>query len=162
MREDIVEKYVLDELRKIAKQTLKVDFCDQFSGLKPQEQANTSEEIKQVKAKLDNTRQIIKNLYVDKLNGIIDESILLEVSRQYSAELQQLQRRLSELEQQQSRPATQNDYKELIKQLANFDMVDKSILMKLINKIEISKDKEIFITYNFKNPFIHAEKHGQT
>ncbi|MCL2173098.1 MAG: recombinase family protein [Candidatus Bathyarchaeota archaeon] len=162
IREDIVEKYVIDELRKISKQTLKGDFCEQFSGLKPQEQANASEEIKQVKAKLDNTRQIIKNLYVDKLNGIIDESILLEVSRQYSVELQQLQRRLAELEQQQSRPATQSDYKELIKQLANFDVVDKSILMKLIDKIEISKDKEIFITYNFKNPFIHAEKHGQT
>jgi hypothetical protein len=86
---------------------------------------------------------------------------LFEVSRQYSAELQQLQRRLAELEQQQSRPVANNDYKDLIKKLATFDIVDKSILMKLISKIEISKDKEIFITYNFKNPFISEEKSGQ-
>ncbi|MCL2475710.1 recombinase family protein [Candidatus Bathycorpusculum sp.] len=162
LREDFVEKYVLDELQRIAKQTLKDDFCEQFSCLKPQEQGNVSEEIKQVKAKLDDTRQIIKNLYVDKLKGLIDETILLEVSRKYSTELQQLQRRLAELEQQQTRPATKSDYKELIKQLSHFDIVDKSILMKLIDKIEISKDKEIFITYNFKNPFISVEKLGQT
>ncbi|MDR2699988.1 MAG: hypothetical protein LBC12_04155 [Nitrososphaerota archaeon] len=86
---------------------------------------------------------------------------MFEVSRQYSAELQQLQRRLAELEQQQSRPVANNDYKDLIKKLATFDIVDKSILMKLISKIEISKDKEIFITYNFKNPFISEEKSGQ-
>jgi DNA invertase Pin-like site-specific DNA recombinase len=162
LREDVVEKYVIDELRNITKQTLKGDFGEHFSSLKPQEQTNVNEEIKQVKAKLDDTRQTIKNLYIDKLKGLIDESILLEVSKQYSAELQQLQRRLAELEQQQTRPATTSDYKELIKQLAHFDVVDKSVLMKLINKVEISKDKEIFISYNFKNPFISAEKSGQT
>jgi DNA invertase Pin-like site-specific DNA recombinase len=162
LREDFVEKHIVSELRKIAEQTLKDDFCEQFSGLKPQEQGNLCEEIRQVKAKLDDTRQIIKNLYVDKLKGLIDENILLEVSRQYSAELQQLQFRLSELEQQQKCPVTKNDYTELMKQLANFNVVDKSILMKLIDKIEISKDKEIFITYNFKNPFISIEKQGQT
>jgi len=162
LREDFVEKYVLDELRSIAKQTLKDDFCEQFSSMKPQEQANAGEEIKKIKTRIDDTRQIIKNLYVDKLKGLIDEDILLEVSRQYSEELQQLQRRLAELEQQQNRPATKNDYKELIKQLTNFDVMDKSILMKLIDKIEISKEKEIFITYNFKNPFISTGKLGQT
>jgi len=160
--EDLVERYVLNELRSIAKQTLKDDFCERFSGMQPQEQTSNGEEIKQVKVKLDDTRRIIKNLYVDKLKGIIDEGILLEVSRQYSAELQQLQRRLAELEQQQNCPATESDYTDLIKQLVNFDVVDKSVLLKLINRIEISKDKEIFITYNFKNPFISKEKLGQS
>jgi DNA invertase Pin-like site-specific DNA recombinase len=158
LREEFVENYVLDDLRNIAKQTLSNDFYKQLNDLEPQEKNNRTKEIKAVKSKLEETRSIIKKLYVDKLKGIIDESILIEVSSQYSVELQQLQRRLAELEQGQSQPATQNDYKELIKRLTNFDVVDKSILMKLINKIEISKDKEIFITYNFKNPFIHAEK----
>ena len=146
-----VQEKVIAELRKIAKQTLSDDFFEQFDNL-PQEDNVTDEEIKGVKIRLDETRKIIKNLYVDKLKGIIDESILLEVSSQYSAEMQHLQRRLSELEQLQATPATEHDYKNLIERVANFDVLDKSILMKLIDKIEISKEKETFITYNFKNP----------
>ena len=56
----------------------------------------------------------------------------------------------------ESHPATPQDYKELIKQLANFEVVDRSILAKLINKIERSQDKEITITYNFKKTFVTA------
>ena len=156
MREDIVEKYVIDELRKIAKQTLSANFNERFNSMKPTGNERTDEEIKAGKKKIDEIRQIIKNLYIDKLKGIIDESILLEVSSQYSAELRQIQRRLAELEQQKENPVTEVDYKELIRQIANFDVPDKSILLKLINKIEISKDKQVFISYNFKNPCISA------
>ena len=152
LREDLVERYVIDNLREIAKSTLSADFYNQFDNLKSQEKGTSDEQIKVVKNKLDETRRIVMNLYVDKLKGVIDESILLEVSSQYSAELQQLQRRLDELEQQKANPITENDYKSLIKQIAEFDVIEKSILMKLINKIEISKDKQIHISYNFKVP----------
>lgn len=142
---------VVFELRKLSKQNLSDEFFEQFDNF-PQENNATDEEIKGVKIKLDETRKIIKNLYVDKLKGIIDESILLEVSSKYSSEMQNLQRRLAELEKLKALPATEHDYKNLIERVANFDVLDKSILMKLIDKIEISKEKEIFMTYNFKNP----------
>jgi hypothetical protein len=152
IREDFVENLVIDDLRNTAKQVLSADFCKQFDGLEQPSEDGTGEQIKAIKAKLDETRQIIKNLYVDKLKGVIDESILFEVSSQYTAEMQSLNNRLAELEQQHSAPAT--DYKSLIKQIANFDTLDKSILLKLIDKIEICKEKKVHISYNFKNPLI--------
>ena len=73
------------------------------------------------------------------------------MSGQFNSEKDRLAKRLEEIETATVKSAN-HDYKSLMQKIINFEVVDRTILVKLINKIEISKDKEIFIFYNFSNP----------
>jgi len=148
VKESEVENYVLDHLRQTAKNVLSKDFCDRFDGLKADNDHSEKERIVKRLAEIKNT---IKALYTDKLKGIIDEEIFIEMSSQFSGEKERLTKRLTGIETT-AQKSTSHDYKSLIQKIVDFEVVDRTILVKLINKIEISKDKEIFIHYNFSDP----------
>ncbi|MCL1845353.1 MAG: recombinase family protein [Defluviitaleaceae bacterium] len=142
-----VVENLLAHLRKTAKTALSNDFFDTFGHLK----VNVDDgEKEQICNRLQEIKGVIRDLYSDKLRGIIDEDLFVEMSRQYSGEKQRLTKRIAEIENLVTTSAN-CDCKSIIRSIANFEVVDRTILVKLINKIEISKDKEIFISYNFSN-----------
>ncbi|MCL2399355.1 MAG: recombinase family protein [Defluviitaleaceae bacterium] len=148
IQETKVEEYVFNHLRETAKVALSSDFGDKFNDLKIAPDENKKEPITQ---RLAEIKGIIKDLYTDKLKGIIDEELFVEMSGQFSSEKIRLSKRLAEIEAESITPINY-DYKSLIRSIANFEVIDRVILVKLINRIEISENKEIFIFYNFPNP----------
>jgi len=148
MNEEKLVAYVLDDLRSIAQKVLSVDFCDKFEAPKPADNSNEQERLAK---RLEQIKGTIKALYTDKLKGIIDEDLFVEMAGQFSEEKTRLAKRLTDIESEAPKP-TDRDYKALIKKIANFEVVDRNILVKLINKIEVSKEREIFIFYNFSKP----------
>jgi len=148
MKEAEIEKYVLNHLRETAKIALSKDFCDKFDDLKSDKGEDSKDRIIKRLAEIKNT---IKLLYTDKLKGIIDEDLFVEMSGQYSGEKERLAKRLAEIEAIADKSTT-HDYKSLIQKIINFEVVDRTILVKLIDKIEITKDKELVIYYNFPSP----------
>jgi len=147
MKESDVEEYVLNNLRETAKIALSKDFCDKFDDLKVD---NDEGEKERIIRRLAEIQGVIKALYADKLKGIIDENIFVEMSGQYSGEKTRLTKRLEEIETAPTKP--NHDYKSLIKKIVDFEAVDRTILVKLIDKIEMTKDKKLIIFYNFPNP----------
>jgi hypothetical protein len=150
MNEEVIEKYVIADLRRTAKKALKKGFSEQFEGLELEE--TDSGEKEQLENRLSAIKDIIKNLYEDKLKAIIDEDLFIEMSSKYNVEKINLANKLMHLENQALKPTVKYDYKSIIEKITNFEIIDRGILAKLINKIEISNDKEIFITYNFCQP----------
>ena len=148
MNESKLVEYVLDDLRETAQNVLSDDFCDQFETPKVTDNKIEQEKIVQ---RLEQIKATIKVLYTDKLKGIIDEELFIEMSGQFNGEKKRLAERLMDIESETSKPAD-HDYKTLIRKITEFEVVDRNILVKLINKIEISKEKEVFIFYNFLNP----------
>ncbi len=153
MSERAVESYVVDELKKIAAHTFGENFYNQFQDILPDKDNSREKEAELTNRKLTEVKNVIKQLYVDKLRGVIDEDMFLYMSGQYNEEKTRLNKRLAALSDAKERPTNEVNYIEVIKKLVNFDIVDRTILTKLINRIEISADKQIFITYNFKNPY---------
>ena len=151
IKETEVEKYVLDHLRQIAKNVLSKGFCSQFDNLKVDN--NDHNEKERIIKRLLEIKNTIKDLYTDKLKGIIDESLFVEMSGLFNSEKEHLNKRLTEIESIVEKSITY-DYKFIIQKIVDFEVADRAILVKLINKIEISKDKQIFIYYNFYNPLI--------
>jgi len=149
VKETEVEKYVLDHLRQIAKNVLSKDFYNRFDDLKINH--NEYNEKEHIVKRLLEIKNTIKELYTDKLKGIIDENLFIEMSGLFNSEKECLTKRLTEIESVVEKSIT-CDYKFIIQKIVEFEVLDRTILVKLIDKIEISKDKEIFIYYNFSNP----------
>ena len=148
--EETLENYIFNELRKVAKKSLNEGFYEQFARVNFIETNNEEKDL--IVRRLSEIKNIIISLYDDKIRGIIDEELFVGMSSKFNSEKSRLTGRLVQIESQMSKSANKFDYKDIIKKIANFEVIDRNILVKLINKVEVSKDKQIFITYNFCIP----------
>ena len=96
---------------------------------------------------------------MDKLKGVLQEEDYIRVSQKFNQERQKLNEQKQELEQKligtedkiESKIHTKEEKEldELIENFLKFEKTDKMFLYRLINKIEIDKDKNIYIYFNF-------------
>ncbi len=110
------------------------------------------------KAILDINNNLDK-MYMDKLQGIILEEDYIRVSQKFIFDRTNLMKQKEELEQKligtEEKISTNNktkEEKELDELLENFlklEQINKIYLYRLINKIEIDKDKNVYIYFNF-------------
>ncbi len=145
---------VINELRSIAKEVLTDDFYNQFELVKAEEN-NAQKEIDTIEKRLVQIQVTIKSLYADKLKGIIDEDIFVEMSKEYNDEKTMLSEQKTELLRKINDSNLQNtDFTEDLRKIIEFETVDKAMLFNLIEKIEVTADRQIIIHYKFKNPYI--------
>lgn len=101
----------------------------------------------------------LDKMYMDKLQGIILEEDYIRVSQRFIFDRTNLMKQKQELEQKligtEEKIGTKNKTKEekeldeLIENFLKLEQIDKMYLYRLINKIEIDKDKNIYIYFNF-------------
>ena len=114
--------------------------------------------------KLDKINQTIADInnnldkmYMDKLKGILQEEDYIRISQKLASERAKLNEQKQELEQKligvedkiEHKKQKENELDELIENFLKFEKIDKIFLYRLINKIEIDKDKNIYIYFNF-------------
>ena len=110
------------------------------------------------KAILDINNNLDK-MYMDKLQGIILEEDYIRVSQKFIFDRTNLMKQKEELEQKlietEDKISAKNKTKEekeldqLIENFLKLEQIDKIYLYRLINKIEIDKDKNVYIYFNF-------------
>jgi len=110
------------------------------------------------KAILDINNNLDK-MYMDKLQGIILEEDYIRVSQKFIfdrtnliKQKEELEQKLIETEEKISAKNKTKEEKELDQLIENFlklEQIDKMYLYRLINKIEIDKDKNVYIYFNF-------------
>ncbi len=110
------------------------------------------------KAILDINNNLDK-MYMDKLQGIILEEDYIRVSQKLIFDRSNLMKQKEELEEKligtEEKISSKNKTKEekqldeLIENFLKFEQIDKMYLYRLINKIEIDKDKNVYIYFNF-------------
>ncbi len=168
--ESELEACVLDNMKEISESS-----CDRAKLLKiaqyklgmyyrkvnqnVSENQNISEnqnEIKNKEKRLEEIKVIIKNLYEDKLKGVLQECDFIYLCKDYNMERERLKSRLEKLVDDKSRQGKALDetekYIKLVEEFAGFKKVDKTTLVRLINKIEVFEDRNIKINYRFKRP----------
>ena len=101
----------------------------------------------------------LDKMYMDKLQGIILEEDYIRVSQKLIFDRTNLTKQKEELEQRligsEEKISSKNkttEEKQLDKLTENFlelEQIDKMYLYRLINKIEIDKDKNVYIYFNF-------------
>lgn len=107
------------------------------------------------KAILDINNNLDK-MYIDKLRGVLQEEDYVRVSQKFNFERTKLNEQKQELEQKliglYNKIERKNHTKELDELIENFlklEKIDKIYLYRLINKIEIDKNKNIYIYFSF-------------
>ena len=110
------------------------------------------------KAILDINNNLDK-MYMDKLRGVLQEEDYVRVSQKFNQERTKLNEQKQELEQKligtgdkienKNHTKEEKELDELIENFLKLEKIDKIYLYRLINKIEIDKDKNIYIYFNF-------------
>ncbi len=110
------------------------------------------------KAILDINNNLDK-MYMDKLQGIILEQDYIRVSQKFIFDRTNLMKQKEELEQKligaedkintKNKTKEEKELDELIENFLKLEQIDKMYLYRLINKIEIDKDKNVYIYFNF-------------
>ena len=101
----------------------------------------------------------LDKMYMDKLRGVLQEEDYVRVSQKFNFERTKLCEQKKELEEKliglDNKIESTNHTKEekeldkLIEEFLKLEKIDKIYLYRLINKIEIDKDKNIYIYFNF-------------
>lgn len=115
--------------------------------------------IEQIDKAIFDINNNLDKMYMDKLRGVLQEEDYIRVSQKLSLERTKLNEQKQELEQKligtEDKIESKNHTKEekeldkLIEEFLKFEKPDKMSLYRLINKIEIDKDKNIYIYFNF-------------
>ena len=156
IKEDLLNEYVLTELKNITSKTIehKEFFNELISDLPKDKPNRTQNEFDRINKRLNDIKKIIKNLYEDKVRGIISEEDFLSMSAEFNQEKETLSKRCNDLlEQEQNKELSLEKSFELLCSIIDFENIEKPVLTKLIKKIEVFRNKDIIIHYNFKNPF---------
>ena len=101
----------------------------------------------------------LDKMYMDKLQGIILEEYYIRVSQKLIFDRTNLTKQKEELEQRligseekissKNKTTEEKQLDELIENFLKLEQIDKIYLYRLINKIEIDKDKNVYIYFNF-------------
>lgn len=101
----------------------------------------------------------LDKMYMDKLRGVLQEEDYIRISQKFNFERIKLNEKKEELEQKlietedkiniKNKTKAEKELDELIKNFLKLENINKIYLYRLINKIEIDKDKNIYIYFNF-------------
>ena len=159
---DKLEQMVIAELNRLAAEYLDKDeleqniaFCDNLQGQKKRLLADLSAYEK----KIAEYSKGIRELYMDKVKGLISESDFVELSKDFTTEKERLERVMIDGQKQlakiEERIAVGDNRRELIEQYTNLEHLTREIVEILIDYIVIGKripgtrDVSIEIHWNF-------------
>ena len=101
----------------------------------------------------------LDKMYMDKLHSIIFEEDYIRVSQKFIFDRTNLMKQKEELEQKligtedevdtKNKTKKEKELDQLIENFLKLEQIDKIYLYRLINKIEIDKDKNVYIYFNF-------------
>lgn len=157
------EKYIVYIVKKVCQIYANKEI---FYSIYEKYQNKTLDIRKGYMRKLDKINQTIADInnnldkmYMDKLKGILQEEDYIRISQKLASERAKLNEQKQELEQKlievedkienKKQKEEEKELNKLIEDFLKFEKIDKIFLYRLINKIEIDKDKNIYIYFNF-------------
>ena len=100
------------------------------------------QEQKALTAQLEKRSAALKNLYLDKVSGVLSEGQFVDLNQDFLAEKSRLERRLSQIDEElaeQEQPRRQTDLMEKAQELLKLDTLPRELAVMLIQKIEIGE-----------------------
>ncbi len=121
--------------------------------------------LSQINKAINEINNNLDKMYMDKLRGVLQEEDYIRVSKKIDFERTKLNEQKKELVQKLSQTEekvgnknkVKKELDKLIEDFLKLDKIDKIYLYRLINKIEIDKDKNIYIYFNFSKLNFMAE-----
>ena len=114
-------------------------------------EADNEKEINSLKARIDSLTAHLDKVYMDKLSGVLEEADFQRIYGKVKADRSALEQRLSQLDRPDFSPAEQLDLtKKLTERFLETASANRELLVSLIERIELTADKQIIIKFRFK------------
>lgn len=153
IRESVLDRAVIDDLKAMAKEKLdrqKIVNLEDINKIR-KEKNETSKSKIEYERRIKEIDRIVKFSYEDKVNGILTAEEFIEMTEAYRSEKEKLKIKLEKLENQINtyENTKENELTKIIKNITDFENIDKKTIMGLINKIEVIDSETIKIYYKF-------------
>lgn len=110
---------------------------------------NIKSEILILEKKLKDINKIIDKLYEDKCKGLLEDDDFNRIYVKQTETKKDIKERMEQLKEQEQKEGSSVDITKLVKDFVNMKEVTRTMLVSLVDKIEISEQKEITIYYKF-------------
>ena len=156
IKEKTVTDAVIAKVREVCEACLNPD--DMLSvAQRAVEQArkrNASENERQaIQSKIDSLTANLDKMYMDRLTGLLAEADFERIYQRIKVERSSLEEKLKGMEAQKESPAdTQDRSKELVQRFITSACTNRELLVSLIERVELTQDKQIIIKFRFREP----------
>lgn len=159
---DKLEKMVIDELNRLAKEYLDKDELEQgieFCENLREQKAKLQSDIKSYNKKIAEYIKGLRELYIDKVKGIISEAEFVELSKDFSSDKEHLESAITDAQKQISdiddKIAVGDNGREWVERYTNLEQLNREMVEILIDYVLVGKripgtrDVPIEIHWNF-------------
>ena len=112
---------------------------------------STESELQSLKSKINTMTANLDRMYMDKLSGILNEDDFQRIYLKVKADRSKLEDQRKELEKKKESPAkAEDEAKALVQRFIDSACASRGLLVSLIERIELSEDKQLYIKFRFK------------
>ena len=149
IKEQVVTEAVLAKVREVCEAYLdpqKLQPIATDAVEKARKAENHEAEIKVIQSKIDSLTANLDKMYMDRLTGLLAET-------DFEIDRTSLEKKRKELEAQKESPvSTEGRAKELVQQFLKSAYTSRELLVSLIERVELTEDKQIIIKFRFREP----------
>ena len=156
IKEKMVTEAVIAGVREVCEDYLNPDILEPLA-VAAVEDAKLSDcsadRIRDLKTKIGSMTANLDRMYMDRLNGLLTETDFERVYQQIKTERSSLEEELKELEAQKESPVSTEDRAgEMVRQFRDSACCSREMLVSLIERIELTEEKEVIIKFRFRAP----------
>lgn len=130
-----------DELLPVAQQTLE----------EAQQADSADTEIRSLQSKIESMTANLDKMYMDKLAGILTETDFMRIYQKIKFDRAQLEEKLKVLLEQRQEPIKADEQaRKYVQDFLESGVASREMLVSLIERVELSEDKQVYIKYRFK------------
>ena len=116
-------------------------------------------ELQALQSKIDSLTANLDRIYTDRLSGLLPEADFQRIFGRIKLEREQLEGKRQELESQKKSPVPREDRaRELVQRFIETAGESRDLLVSLIERVELTENKEIIIKFRFAQLDETAEK----
>lgn len=113
-------------------------------------QSSLEKEIQTLQSKTDSLTADLDRMYTDRLSGLLPEADFQRIFGRAKLEREQLEEKRKELELQKKSPVRSEDRaRELVRRFIETAGESRELLVSLIERVELTEDKEVIIKFRF-------------
>lgn len=113
-------------------------------------QSSLESEFQALQSKIDSLTANLDRMYTDRLSGLLPEADFQRIFGRIKQEREQLEEKQKELELRQKSPVRSEDRaRELVQRFIETAGESRELLVSLIERVELTEDKEIIIKFRF-------------
>ena len=112
---------------------------------------STESEIQSLRTRIETMTANLDKMYMDKLAGILNEADFQRIYLKVKADRTKLEEQLRTLEKKKESPTkVEDESRALVQRFVDSACVSRELLVSLIERIELSEDKQLYIKFRFK------------